>query len=85
MTRTITPRASRLSEVHDKLALAYFNKGKSPEEAMTALKSVNFIVSNVLVDGITVANILRGMYLLQSLKTAPTAKKTAKKTTCSNS
>jgi len=56
-------RLPKEHELHDKLASTYYQRGSTPREAIDALKSVNYIVKGYQVDAITVANILRGMYL----------------------
>lgn len=78
MIRPVLTKAPRLSPVHDRIATAYFNKGITPEEAIKLLASANYVVSNTVVDGITVANILRGMYLLKQQEAKPAPKRRAK-------
>lgn len=76
MTTTLIPS---VHPFNDKVASTYFSRGTTPEEAMVALKSVNFTIGTNKVQGTVIANILRGMYLAQALLSKPTTKRRSAK------
>lgn len=62
---------------NDKLAIAYYNQGVSPEDALARLRAVGYKINKCKVQGAVIANILRGIYLANTIK--PKRKSRAKK------
>ena len=73
-TLTVT-NLERTSPILDAVALKLTNEGQTPEQILATLKATNYIVSSpskgrCKVDGITVANIARGIILARSQEPA---------------
>ena len=76
MTVTILPKTHTF---HEDIALAYYKRGYEPQQAIDALKKVNYVVQNHKIDAVTVANILRGLNLTRPRRTAKAKPTTATK------
>ena len=79
-TLTVT-NLERTSPILDAVALKLTNEGQTPEQILATLKAANYIVSSpskgrCKVDGITVANIARGIILART--TMSIGKKTSR-------
>ena len=79
-TLTVT-NLERTSPILDAVALKLTNEGQTPEQILATLKAANYIVSSpskgrCKVDGITVANIARGIILART--TMSVGKKTSR-------
>lgn len=65
MVRTIIPRMHKTAPAYETLAVRYYEKGYQPEQAIEALKNVNYTINTqqgpYIVDAVTVANIMRGL------------------------
>lgn len=58
---------SKTHPLHDDLAIGYYKRGSTPQQAIDALKAANYTVKGYRIDAVVVANILRGIYLAQAL------------------
>lgn len=81
MSTLTTTRLERTSPILDGLALKLVNDGQTPEQILDTLKASNYIINVVSkgrcqVDGITVANIARGIILART--TMSVAKKSTR-------
>ena len=79
-TLTVT-NLERTSPILDAVALKLTNEGQTPKQILATLKAANYIVSSpskgrCKVDGITVANIARGIILART--TMSVGKKTSR-------
>jgi len=63
-------RLPKVHPLHDQIAVAHFKAGLSPEESLDAVKRAKYLVRNYIVDGATIANLVRGMYLAETIKPA---------------
>ena len=73
-TLTVT-NLERTSPILDGLAIKLVNEGQTPEDILATLKASNYIINSsskgrCKVDGITVANIARGIILARSQEPA---------------
>lgn len=69
-TLTVT-NLERTSPILDAIALKLVNEGQTPEDILATLKASNYIINSsskgrCKVDGITVANIARGIILART-------------------
>lgn len=69
-TLTVT-NLERTSPILDAIALKLVNEGQTPEQILATLKTSNYIINSsskgrCKVDGITVANIARGIILART-------------------
>ena len=69
-TLTVT-NLDRTSPILDAIALKLVNEGQTPEDILATLKASNYIINSsskgrCKVDGITVANIARGIILART-------------------
>lgn len=77
-------KIAKTDELYEQLALYYVDAlNLTPENVLEHLKRHKYVVScsrgRVVVDAITIANIVRGIRLVSRSISAPTPKKTTKK------